>query len=213
MKPRHFLSIDLGAESGRTVLGKLNTGKLMITETHRYRDARTDGMMHEAFRYMPREELFANTGIQFLQLNTLEFRAEGGRHLVVSTLPKADLLRAGGGKSAAVRVENFAANPLLGKSRWGWGVTVIERAMASADVSEFFEGWMGGADYKVLASLTALWSLGGLVALLAAGIWGGAVVLLTRNRLSIFPGVTAMAFGVALTFLAEVAIYLAKIAG
>lgn len=66
-----------------------------------------------------------------------------------------------------------------------------------------FEGWMGGADYKILASLTALWSLGGLVALLAAGIWGGIVVLLTRNRLYTFPGVTAMAFGVALAFLAE----------
>ena len=74
-----------------------------------------------------------------------EFRAEGGRHLVVSILPKADLLRfdrrlrAGGGKSAAARVENFTAHPLLGKSRWGWGVTVIERAMACADVSEFFD--------------------------------------------------------------------------
>ena len=66
-----------------------------------------------------------------------------------------------------------------------------------------FEGWMGGADYKILARLTALWSLGGLVALLAAGIWGGIVVLLTRNRLYTFPGVTAMAFGVALAFLAE----------
>ncbi len=72
-----------------------------------------------------------------------EFHAEDGRHLVVSTLPKADLLRfdrrlrAGGGKSAVARVENFAANPLLGKSRWG--LTVIERAMASADVSEFFD--------------------------------------------------------------------------
>ena len=69
-----------------------------------------------------------------------------------------------------------------------------------------FEGWMGGADYKILAGLTALWSLGGLVALLAAGIWGGMVVLFTRNRFSTFPGVTAMAFGVALTFLAEITI-------
>lgn len=71
-------------------------------------------------------------------------------------------------------------------------------------------GWMGGADYKILASLTALWSLGGLVAILSAGVWGGTVVLLTRNRLSTFPGVTAMAFGVALTFLVEVAICLAE---
>ena len=69
-----------------------------------------------------------------------------------------------------------------------------------------FEGWMGGADYKILASLTALWSFGGLIALLVAGIWGGIVVLFTRNRFSTFPGVTAMAFGVALAFLAEHAI-------
>ena len=71
-----------------------------------------------------------------------------------------------------------------------------------------FEGWMGGADYKILASLTALWSLGGLVALLAAGIWGGTVVLFTRNRLCTFPGITAMAFGVALTFLVELVVYI-----
>ena len=73
------------------------------------------------------------------------------------------------------------------------------------------EGWMGGADYKVLASLTALWSLGGLAALLAAGIWGGTVVLFTRNRFSTFPGVTAMAFGVGLTFLAELLVHIAEV--
>lgn len=131
----NYLAIDLGAESGRMVLGKLDNTKLMITETHRfpngpvrlpgglhwdmlrlwneinagiaatiksglhlysmgvdtwgvdfalldkngtllgnpyhYRDARTDGMLDEAFRHMSREELFVNTGIQFLQLNTL----------------------------------------------------------------------------------------------------------------------------------------------
>jgi len=135
VKSLNFLAIDLGAESGRTVLGKLKDGELAIIETHRfpngpvrlpdglhwdilrlwseiqagiaatikdctwldslgvdtwgvdfallekkgallgnpfhYRDARTDGMMDEAFRRMSREMIFANTGIQFLQLNTL----------------------------------------------------------------------------------------------------------------------------------------------
>jgi len=73
-----------------------------------------------------------------------ELRTESGRNrLVVSSLPRADLLRydrrlrARGGKSAAQRVESFAANPLLGKSRWG--VTLIERSMAAPDVSEFFD--------------------------------------------------------------------------
>ena len=36
-----------------------------------YRDARTDGMMDEVFGIVPRSELFARTGIQFMQFNTL----------------------------------------------------------------------------------------------------------------------------------------------
>ena len=131
----NYLAIDIGAESGRTMLGTLDGGKLTLTETHRfpngpvrlpdgihwdvlrlwseikagiaatvdggarlsglgldtwgvdfalldvngallgnpfhYRDVRTDGMLDEAFRRMPKEELFAHTGIQFMQLNTL----------------------------------------------------------------------------------------------------------------------------------------------
>jgi len=132
---RNYLAIDLGAESGRTMLGTFADEKLTLTETHRfpngpvrlpdglhwdvlrqwaevkagiaatvkngveisslgvdtwavdfalldengtllgnpfhYRDARTDGMLDEAFRRMSKEKLFAHTGIQFMQLNTL----------------------------------------------------------------------------------------------------------------------------------------------
>ena len=133
---RNYLAVDLGAESGRTIIGKLDNGHLSLTETHRfsnnsvrlndglhwdvlrlwsdikegvgkssskidqpldsigldtwaidfalldrtgalltnpfhYRDARTDGMMDQAFKIMPRAEIFANTGIQFMQINTL----------------------------------------------------------------------------------------------------------------------------------------------
>lgn len=128
---RNYVAIDLGAESGRTIVGSLGGKQLTLTETHRfpngpvrlndglhwdvlrlwsdikdgiskskaidsigldtwavdfalldindsmlgnpfhYRDARTDGMLEEAFKVMPRAELFANSGIQFMQLNTL----------------------------------------------------------------------------------------------------------------------------------------------
>lgn len=131
----HYLAIDIGAESGRAIIGSLNDRQLILNETHRfsngpvrlndglhwdvlelwssikhgiiksskieskldgigidtwavdfalldksgslignpfhYRDARTDGMLDEAFKVMPREEIFANSGIQFMQLNTL----------------------------------------------------------------------------------------------------------------------------------------------
>jgi len=133
---RNYLAVDLGAESGRTIVGSLERNHLSLTETHRfpngpvrlpdglhwdvlrlwseikggieissakfnkgldsigldtwgvdfalldsqgallsnpfhYRDERTDGMLEEAFRRMPRAEIFENTGIQFMQLNTL----------------------------------------------------------------------------------------------------------------------------------------------
>ena len=133
---RNYLAVDLGAESGRTIVGSLDDGRLSLTETHRfsngpvrlpdglhwdvlrlwteikagisissaqlnknlnsigldtwgvdfalldsqgsllsnpfhYRDERTDGMMEEAFKRMSRAEIFSNTGIQFMQFNTL----------------------------------------------------------------------------------------------------------------------------------------------
>ena len=136
MRGHHYLAFDLGAESGRAMLGTLDDGKLAVTEVHRfpnipallpdglhwdalrlwseilyaitqvvrkqgraltgigvdtwgvdyalldrhgglvsnpyhYRDARTDGMIAEACRRMPRQEIFEWTGVQFLQLNTL----------------------------------------------------------------------------------------------------------------------------------------------
>ena len=45
-------------------------GELLGNPFH-YRDARTAGIMPEVFRQVPREQIFAQTGIQFMQINTL----------------------------------------------------------------------------------------------------------------------------------------------
>lgn len=45
-------------------------GSLLDNPRH-YRDAHTDGMLEAAFELMPREQIFANTGIQFMKLNSL----------------------------------------------------------------------------------------------------------------------------------------------
>jgi rhamnulokinase len=131
-----FLAIDLGAESGRAMLGILDRGMLSLEELHRfpntpvqlptglywdtlrlfqeirhalaicgrerkialdgigidtwgvdfallgadgalvdnprhYRDARTNGVPEKTFALAPREEIFAETGIQFMPINTL----------------------------------------------------------------------------------------------------------------------------------------------
>jgi rhamnulokinase len=131
-----YLAFDLGAESGRAVVGLLDADRLHLQEIHRfpngpvrvldslhwdvlrlwsdikyglglaaqaygdelasigldtwgvdfallaaddtllgnpyhYRDSRTDGMMEEAFKIVPRAEIYEQTGIQFMQLNSL----------------------------------------------------------------------------------------------------------------------------------------------
>jgi rhamnulokinase len=131
-----FLAIDLGAESGRAMLGSLEGGTLALEELHRfpnqpvqlptglywdtlrlfheirhalaicgrernialdgigidtwgvdfallgadgalvdnprhYRDVRNNGMLDKTFAVAPREEIFAETGIQFMPINTL----------------------------------------------------------------------------------------------------------------------------------------------
>jgi rhamnulokinase len=150
VKTRNYLAVDIGAESGRMIVGTREENHLTLTETHRfangpvrlpgglhwdilrlwseikigigisaarfnksldsigidtwgvdfalldsqgalvsnpwhYRDARTDGMLEEAFRRMPRAEIFANTGIQFMQLNSLY-------QLLAMSLQKSPLL-------------------------------------------------------------------------------------------------------------------------
>lgn len=46
------------------------TGALIGNPVH-YRDSRTDGMVEAAFQRVPKEEIFAQTGVQFMALNTL----------------------------------------------------------------------------------------------------------------------------------------------
>ena len=46
------------------------TGKLVFAPVS-YRDSRTDDMMEEAYKIMPKEEIFRHTGLAFMQFNTL----------------------------------------------------------------------------------------------------------------------------------------------
>ncbi len=43
----------------------------LLGQPYNYRDPRTQGVMDQAFRRVPRHEIFANTGLQFMEINTL----------------------------------------------------------------------------------------------------------------------------------------------
>ncbi len=51
--------------------GLLGPGDELLTNPVHYRDPRTDGLLDRAFAVVPRREIFAQTGLQFMQFNTL----------------------------------------------------------------------------------------------------------------------------------------------
>ncbi|HEY0075423.1 MAG TPA: rhamnulokinase family protein [Abditibacteriaceae bacterium] len=61
----------IGVDTWGVDFGLLDAEDQLIGNPVHYRDARTDGMMEAAFELVPRSEIFASTGLQFMQLNTL----------------------------------------------------------------------------------------------------------------------------------------------
>jgi rhamnulokinase len=63
--------VSVGADTWGVDFVLLSRRGEMLGQPFHYRDARTNGMMEKAFRKVPRAEIFAHTGLQFMQLNTL----------------------------------------------------------------------------------------------------------------------------------------------
>jgi len=62
---------SLGVDSWGVDFGLLDRDGALISNPYHYRDLRTDGMDERAFDRVPREEIYATTGIQFMPINTL----------------------------------------------------------------------------------------------------------------------------------------------
>ncbi len=62
---------SIGLDTWGVDFGLLDRQGNLIGNPFHYRDSRTDGMVDEAYRRMPKEQIFTYTGIQFMQLNTL----------------------------------------------------------------------------------------------------------------------------------------------
>ena len=66
-RPVHSLGIDCWGVD----YGLLDAEGRLVEDPVCYRDSRTDGMMEAVFEQVPKAEVFARTGIQLMQLNTL----------------------------------------------------------------------------------------------------------------------------------------------
>jgi len=69
---KHHVQLDgIGIDTWGVDYGLLDRTGALIGNPYHYRDSRTDGLVEESFKRVPREQIFDLTGIQFMQLNTL----------------------------------------------------------------------------------------------------------------------------------------------
>jgi rhamnulokinase len=62
---------SVGVDTWGVDFGLLGPRDELLGCPRHYRDRRTDGLMERAFHTVPRDEIFAHTGLQFMQFNTL----------------------------------------------------------------------------------------------------------------------------------------------
>ena len=70
-KAAPYHPVSLGLDTWGVDFGLLDRDDVLIGNPYHYRDSRTEGMFAEVFKRVPREEIYAQTGIQFMELNTL----------------------------------------------------------------------------------------------------------------------------------------------
>jgi len=62
---------SVGIDTWGVDFALLGRGDVLLENPHSYRDARTEGMLDYALAQVSKEEIFAQTGLQFMQINTL----------------------------------------------------------------------------------------------------------------------------------------------
>jgi rhamnulokinase len=68
---KHGSIASVGIDTWGVDFGLLDKAGQLLGNPYHYRDVRTDGMFEEAFKRMPREEIYNRTGIAFQKFNTL----------------------------------------------------------------------------------------------------------------------------------------------
>jgi len=61
----------IGVDSWGVDFGLIGADGKLLEKPYHYRDNRTNGAMEKAFALMPKREIYENSGIQFMQLNTI----------------------------------------------------------------------------------------------------------------------------------------------
>ena len=79
---------SIGVDTWGVDYGLVDTKGFLLGQPFQYRDSRTDGVMEQVFARVPRDVLYARTGIQFLPINTL-FQLYAHEHMQPGELAHA----------------------------------------------------------------------------------------------------------------------------
>src|SRR5512137_1743322 len=83
--------VSVGADTWGVDYVLLDRRNEMLGQPYAYRDARTNGIMEKTFKRVPRSEIFAQTGLQFMQFNTL-FQLLAHKQAYPDMLEAADVM-------------------------------------------------------------------------------------------------------------------------
>ena len=62
---------SIGIDTWGVDFGLLDSSGRLLGNPYHYRDASTEGILEEAFKIVPSEELYGQTGIQFMEFNSI----------------------------------------------------------------------------------------------------------------------------------------------
>ena len=63
--------LGIGIDTWGVDYALLNDNNELLNNPYVYRDSRTNGIMDEVFKIIPKKKIYEQTGIQFLQFNTI----------------------------------------------------------------------------------------------------------------------------------------------
>jgi rhamnulokinase len=122
---------SVGIDSWGVDYGLIDAAGTLVEDPICYRDDRTDGMMEQVFARVPRSEIFARTGIQFLRFNTLyqlfAHVASGLPGNAAHLLLVPDLVASQLTGCVAAEYTNATTTQIVSATNGTWDVDLLER--------------------------------------------------------------------------------------
>ena len=129
----HFRLAGIGVDAWGVDYALLGERGELLQNPYHYRDRRTQGVMAEVFRLVPKEEIYGATGIQFMPINTLYqlFAAQRDTPGIVKaakqllTIP--DLFNFWLTGNAVCEFTNATTTQLIDPRRRNWATSLMEK--------------------------------------------------------------------------------------